>query len=63
MEITIMSKEEDIYENRERVDFEDEYEDDYYQCFGCGWYGNDPFIVKEYGMEWCLCPACSSEVI
>lgn len=54
---------EDIYDNNERVDFEEDYVDDTYSCFVCGWYGNDAYIIKEYGMEWALCPLCGSEVV
>ena len=51
----------DIYENDERVDLPEE--DDYYTCFGCGWYGNRPYTIEEYGMEWQLCPVCGGECI
>lgn len=54
---------EDIYDNSERVDFEEEYEEDILSCFNCGWYGNDPYVIKSFGMEWTICPVCSSEVV
>lgn len=49
---------EDIYDREEHESYE---EDDGYFCFSCGWFGKDVYIVKEYGMEWALCPICGAE--
>ena len=36
-------------------------EEEYYEC-SCGWYGNDPYVLKEFGMIFYICPDCSGEV-
>lgn len=51
---------EDVYDVPER--HQEFIEDEYYECFGCGWYGKDYIALKEYGMVFFLCPVCGAEV-
>lgn len=50
---------EDIYDFEDR-DYYDEQEG-YFEC-SCGWFGDSPNIIKEFGMVFYICPACSGEV-
>ena len=53
-------KNEDIWDLSEKEEY---YEDCEYECQMCYWKGNDPYVLKEFGMVWMLCPECGGECL
>ena len=50
----------DIYENKERISLPEE--DEYFECFNCGFVGSNPMVIEEFGMKFYLCENCGQEV-
>ena len=46
--------------NRECEEYE---EDNVMECYGCGWMGSEYIIIREFGMNFYLCPECGRECV
>lgn len=53
--------EEDIYDFNDRESYEEN--DDWFECQSCFALIKDPYVIKEFGMEWYLCPECGGECV
>ena len=62
----------DYIENYETIDetYQPEFDDfdvynesrETYNCFSCGWEGEEPYIVNAFGEDYFLCPVCAEDL-